>query len=132
MGLFYIIIKQNQLTNALQSCTGSVQDQNRVFPVKFSTQGKACFHYREPLFSLQGPLFSLQGFPCEKTSQGNPCFQYREWVCSVEKKHFSNFSYMFIKTSRNKKKLNDLTAAPFSMPFSQLPAAKITPKIGQL
>jgi hypothetical protein len=67
---------------ALQSCTGPVQGQNRVFPVKFSTQGKTCFHYREPLFSLQGPLFSLQGFPCEKTSQGKPCFHYREWVCS--------------------------------------------------
>ena len=50
--------------------------------MKFSAQGKTCFHYREPLFSLQGSLFSLQGFPCEKTSQGNPCFHYREWVCS--------------------------------------------------
>ena len=67
----------------LQSRTGPVQGQNRVFPVKFSTQGKTCFHYREPLFSLQGPLFSLQGFPCEKTSQGNPCFDSREWVCSA-------------------------------------------------
>ena len=51
--------------------------------MKFSTQGKTCFHYRKPLFSLQGPLFSLQGFPCEKTSQGKPCFYNREWVCSV-------------------------------------------------
>ena len=66
----------------LQSFTGPVQGQNRVFPVKFSTQGKTCFHYREPLFLLQGPLFSLQGFPCEKTSQGIPCFHYRKWVCS--------------------------------------------------
>ena len=73
--------------HTLQSCTGPVQGQNRVFPVKFSTQGKTCFHYREPLFSLQGPLFSLQGFPCEKTSQGKPCFHYREWVCSVSKWH---------------------------------------------
>ena len=71
----------------LQSCTGPVQGQNRVFPVKFSTQGKTCFHYREPLFLLQGPLFSLQGFPCEKTSQGKPCFHYREWVCSVTSIH---------------------------------------------
>ena len=70
----------------LQSCTGPVQGQNRVFPVKFSTQGKTCFHYREPLFSLQGPLFSLQGFPCEKTSQGEPCFHYREWVCTLIEK----------------------------------------------
>ena len=77
------------LSPSLQSCTGPVQGQNRVFPVKFSTQGKTCFHYREPLFSLQGPLFSLQGFPCEKTSQGKPCFHYREWVCSVPNKKIS-------------------------------------------
>ena len=73
----------NFRSGTLQSRTGSVQGQNRVFPVKFSTQGKTCFHYREPLFSLQGPLFWLQGFPCEKTSQGEPCFHYRERVCSV-------------------------------------------------
>ena len=30
------------------------------------SQGKTCFHYREPLFSLQ-----------------RPCFHYREWVYSV-------------------------------------------------
>ena len=81
------VLKCLEIT-ALQSCTGPVQGQNRVFPVKFSTQGKTCFHYREPLFSLQGPLFSLQGFPCEKTSQGKPCFHYREWVCSVQRSYF--------------------------------------------
>jgi hypothetical protein len=48
-------------------------------------QGFPCevFHTGKNLFSLQGPLFSLQGFPCEKTSQVKPCFHYREWVCSV-------------------------------------------------
>ena len=51
--------------------------------MKFSTQGKTCFHNREPLFSLQGPLFSLQGFLCEKTSQGNPCNENRVWACNV-------------------------------------------------
>ena len=80
--------------HSLQSRTGSVQGQNREFPAKFSTQGKTCFYYREPLFSLQGPLFSLQGFPCEKTSQGEPCFHYREWVCS---EYFRNQFY-FIDT----------------------------------
>ena len=29
-----------------------------------------------------------------------------------------------LKSSRNKKDLNDVTAAPFSVSFSQLPAAK--------
>ena len=47
-----------------------------------------------------------------------------------------------VKSSRNKKDLNDtasctnvlndVTAAPFSVSFSQLPAAKKTPKTGQL
>ena len=87
--LFWILF-QIVAIQTLQSRTGPVQGQNRVFPEKFSTQGKTCFHYREPLFSLQGPLFSLQGFPCEKTSQGKPCFHYREWVCSETNQILTN------------------------------------------
>ena len=68
----------------LQSRTGPVQGQNRVFPVKFFSQGKTCFHYRGTLFSLQGPCFHYRDFPVRKTSQGKPCFHYREWVCSVD------------------------------------------------
>ena len=30
---------------------------HRELPVSQFSQGKTCFHYREPLFSLQGPLF---------------------------------------------------------------------------
>ena len=37
-----------------------------------------------------------------------------------------------LKSSRNKKDLNDVTAALFLVSFSQLPAAKNIPKIGQL
>ena len=96
-------------TVTLQSCTGPVQGQNRVFPVKFSTQGKTCFHYREPLFPLQGPLFSLQEFPCEKTSQGKPCFHYREWVCSVvsvyKKQYIKNTSQILSNFKKKGKKL---------------------------
>ena len=36
-----------------------------------------------------------------------------------------------LKSSQNKKDLYDVTAAPFGV-FSQLPAAKYTPKSGQL
>ena len=39
---------------------------------KFS-QGKTCFHYREPLFSLQGPCIHYRDFPVRITTQGNPC-----------------------------------------------------------
>ena len=35
--------------------------QYRTGPEQGFSQGKTCFHYREPLFSLQGPLFLLQG-----------------------------------------------------------------------
>ena len=42
-----------------------------------------CFHYREPLFSLQGPCIHYREFPVRKSTQGNPCSHYREWVCSV-------------------------------------------------
>ena len=99
----------------MQSCTGSVQGQNRVFPVKFSTQGKTCFHYRELLFSLQGPLFSLQGFPCEKTSQGKPCFHHREWVCSVIKlkaSDFSQYSSITFRILYKEKACNDSVFRP--------------------
>ena len=66
----------------LQSCTGPEQGQIRGFPVKFSTQGKTCFHYREPMFSLQGPCIHYREFPVRITTQGNPCSHYRECVCS--------------------------------------------------
>ena len=49
---------------------------------KFS-QGKTCFHYREPLFSWQGPCIHYREFPVRITTQGNSCSHYREWVCSV-------------------------------------------------
>ena len=42
-----------------------------------------------------------------------------------------NFTKVVMK-SRNKKGLNDVTAAPFLMSFSQLPAAKKPPETGQL
>ena len=38
---------QYQSQTSLQSRTGPVQGQNRVFPVKFFSQGKTCFHYRD-------------------------------------------------------------------------------------
>ena len=37
-----------------------------------------------------------------------------------------------LKSSRNKKDLNDVTAAPFSVVFLLLAAEKKTPKMGQL
>ena len=62
------------------------------YRVEFTTQGKPCFHYREPLFSLQGPCIHhresciyYREFPVRITTQGNPCSHYREWVCSVFK-----------------------------------------------
>ena len=40
---------------------------HRELPVSQFPQGKTCFHYREPLFSLQGPCFYYRDFPV------NPC-----------------------------------------------------------
>ena len=39
----------------------------RELPVSQFSQGKPCFHYREPLFTLQGPCFHCRDFPV------NPC-----------------------------------------------------------
>ena len=58
-------------------------DENRFFPVGNTTQGKPCFHYREPLFPLQGPCIHYRNFPVRITTQGDSCSHYREWVCSV-------------------------------------------------
>ena len=60
----------------------------------------------------------------------------------IQNDYFSNFSCRFLnpnnfyqfelqlKSSRNKKGLNDVTAARFSVSFSQLPAAKKNTKNG--
>ena len=60
-------------------------------PVRQFSQGKTCFHYREPLFSLQGSCIHYRDFPVRITTQGNPCSQYKEWVCS-EVRHGLTFS----------------------------------------
>ena len=67
----------------LQSRTGPVQGQNRVFPVYSFSQGKTWFCYREPLFSLQGPCIHYRELSVRKSTQENPCSHDREWVCSV-------------------------------------------------
>ena len=73
--------------------TGVPCNEHRFFPVWKTSQGKPCFHYREPLFSLQGPCIHhrescihYREFPVRITTLGNPCSHYREWVCSVEQK----------------------------------------------
>jgi hypothetical protein len=53
-------------------------NENRVFPVKFSSQGKTCFHYRDPCNENRAPCNENRFFPDRKTSQGKPCFHYRD------------------------------------------------------
>ena len=47
-------------------------------------------------------------------------------------KNYDAFLPSELKSSGNKKGLNDVTAAPFSVVFLQLVAEKKTPKTGQL
>ena len=55
-GIFFIItLFLDILNSSLQSLTGSLQSENRVFPVKFSHTGKN-------LFSLQGSQVMETGF----------------------------------------------------------------------
>ena len=77
MRAHYEILHVEILPSTLQYLTGPVQGQNREFPVYSFSQGKTCFHYKEPLFPLQvtpvliaGTLYSLQG----------PCIHYRDPV----------------------------------------------------
>ena len=66
----------------LQSLTASLQthpcNENRVFPVKFFSQGKTCFHYRDPCNENRVPCNKNRLFPLRKSSQGKPCFHYRD------------------------------------------------------
>ena len=48
----------------------------RVFPVKFFSQGKTCFHYRDPC--------NEKVFPCEKNFTGKALFSLKGWVCSAD------------------------------------------------
>jgi hypothetical protein len=38
-------------------------NENRVFPVKFFSQGKTCFHYREPCSHCRDPCNENRVFP---------------------------------------------------------------------
>ena len=53
-------------------------NENRVFPVNFFSQGKTCFHYRDPCNENRVPCNENRFFPVRKSSQGKPCFHYRD------------------------------------------------------
>ena len=53
-------------------------NENRVFPVKFFSQGKTCFHYRSACNENRVPCNENRLFPVRKISQGKPCFHYRD------------------------------------------------------
>ena len=69
----------------------------RELPVSQFSQGKTCFHYREPLFSLQGPCFHYRDFPV------NPCtsllgiaVHYLTCLLLINKKNKTNTSRLLI------------------------------------
>jgi hypothetical protein len=79
-------IKKNYRTVGEWQHCNPIQGQNRArtgFSLCTNSQGKTCFHYREPLFSLQGTCIHYRDFPVRISTQGDPCNHYREWVCSV-------------------------------------------------
>ena len=51
----------------MEHCKPKPCKAHRELPVSQFPQGKPCFHYRGPLFSLQGPCFHYRDFPV------NPC-----------------------------------------------------------
>ena len=67
----------------LQSRTGTVQGQNRVFPVQFFHTGKNLFSLQGNPVLIAGTLFSLQGFLCEKNYTGKTLSSLKGWVCST-------------------------------------------------
>ena len=73
MDQFFVIIGQHSKCLSIGSfylklhCKPKPCKAYRELPVSQFSQGKTCFHYREPLFSLQGPCFHYRDFPV------NPC-----------------------------------------------------------
>ena len=65
-------------------------NENRFFPVRISSQGKPCFHYREPC--------SHRFFPVRISSQGKSCFHYRDGF-AVQSFH-SQIKNLVIKSSK--------------------------------
>ena len=59
----------------------------RELPVSQFPQGKTCFHYREPLFSLQGPCFHYRDFPV------NPCTSLLGIAVQYEKNVLHKFCF---------------------------------------
>ena len=48
-------------------------NENRVFPVKFFSQGNPCNENRVPATRKGVPWYANRFFPVRKTSQGKPC-----------------------------------------------------------
>ena len=53
-----------------QHCKPKSCIAHRELPLSQFPQGKTCFHYREPLFSLQGPCFHYRDFPVNPLCAG--------------------------------------------------------------
>ena len=83
----------------LQSCTGPVQGQNRVFPVNFSTQGKTCFHYKEPCSYCRDPCFHYRDFPSVTKSY---LFLFPILIFLLQ--HKTGFEANYCKAFSNKRK----------------------------
>ena len=73
MEQFHQKIDGRDVSNWPSACFVSLQTANpnskahRELPVSQFSQGKPCFHYREPLFSLQDPCKALY-FPVRDCS----------------------------------------------------------------
>ena len=61
---FFVVLKTEcELKCQFSSITEIFWFTANPNPVSQFPQRKTCFHYREPLFSMQGPCFHYRGFP---------------------------------------------------------------------
>ena len=70
-----------------QHCKPKPCKAYRELPVSQFSLGKTSFHYREPLFSLQGPCFHYRDFPV------NPCTSLLGIAVQYEKNALHKFCF---------------------------------------
>ena len=66
-----------------RASAGAEQGQNRVFSVKFFSQGKTCVHYRKPSFSHCRDHVFITGISQGKEFTGKNLFSLQKQVCSA-------------------------------------------------
>ena len=74
-----------------------IKSYSLLFPVKFFSQGKPCFHYRDPCNENRVLCNENRFFPVRKTSQGKLCFHYRDGFAVHKSDFFQGYTLIWLR-----------------------------------